>query len=352
MSPSSSARSAVPIDAAPIDAVPIEPIPIGAAPDDAAPVDPAASLPSGAPAVADAPVRRRTAFNWQDWRLKFVALGLIWGLSFLFIKVGTQAFAPLQVTLGRMAFGAVVLIGAAAFKREGLPRDLRTWGHLTIAAVLLNALPFSLFAYSELYIPSTLAGICNATTPLFSLLVALVALRDERPTGRRTFGMALGFAGVLVVLGAWQGFAGVDMGGTAMALIASASYAIGWAYVRRFLSGTGRSSLSLSSAQLLIGTAQLAVLTPLFTSAPTSFPLDATLSVFALGALGTGLAFLLQYGLVRDAGATVGTMVTYLIPIVATVAGVVLLDERLTWNLPVGAVIILSGAFLAQNRKV
>lgn len=280
-----------------------------------------------------------------------MALGLIWGFSFLFIKVGTHAFPPLQVTLGRMVFGAAVLAAAAGATRERMPRGVRTWAHLTVAAFLLNALPFSLFAYSELHISSTLAGICNATTPLFSLVVALAALSDERPTGRRTAGMALGFAGVLTVLGAWQGFAGVHLGGTAMALTASASYAVGWAYVRRFLSDTGCSSLGLSSAQLVVGTVQLAVVTPLFTSLPAAFPLVPTLSVLALGALGTGLAFLLQYGLVRDAGATIGTMVTYLIPVVATGAGVLLLGEKLTWNLPAGAVIILVGAALAQHRR-
>lgn len=320
----------------------------------------AAATPASAPAsptgVPDTPgsgpaARRRMGLDWHDWRLKFVALGLIWGFSFLFIKVGTEAFPPLQVTLGRMVFGAAVLVAAAAAKRERMPKGWRTWGHLTVAALLLNAVPFSLFAYAELHISSTLAGICNATTPLFSLLVALVALSDERPTTRRTLGMALGFAGVLVVLGAWQGFAGVHLGGTSMALIASACYAVGWAYVRTFLSGTGRSSLSLSSAQLMLGTAQLAVVTPLFTSFPAAFPLDSTLSVLALGALGTGLAFLLQYGLVRDAGATIGTMVTYLIPIIATAAGVLLLSENLTWNLPVGAAVILVGAALAQHRR-
>lgn len=290
--------------------------------------------------------------DWRrDWRLKFVALGLIWGFSFLFIKVGTHAYHPLQVTLGRMVFGTAVLLAAVAARRERLPRGARVWGHLAVVAVLLTALPFSLFAYAELHISSTLAGICNATTPLFSLLVALVALKDERPTTRRTLGMGIGFAGVLVVLGVWQGFSGVHPGGTAMVLVASASYAVGWAYVRRFLSGTGSSSLSMASAQLMLGTAVLAVVTPVFSTVPHSFPLDSTLSVLALGSLGTGLAFLIQHGLVRDAGATIGTMVTYQIPVVATAAGVLVLGERLTWNLPVGAVIVLVGAALAQQRR-
>ncbi|MCQ4046319.1 DMT family transporter [Streptantibioticus rubrisoli] len=303
---------------------------------------PATASPTGGPAPG-----RRTV----DWRLRFLALSLIWGFSFLFIKVGTEAFAPLQVTLGRMVFGTAVLGTVLAVKRQRLPRAGRVWARLLVAAFLLNALPFSLFAYAELTIPSTLAGICNATTPLFSMVLSVVALAEDRPSRRRLAGVGLGFAGVLVVLGAWQGFSGQDPLGTGLALIASASYAVGWIYVRRTLSDTGESSLSLSAGQLALGTLQLAVVTPLFTSAPTSFPILPVLSVVALGALGTGLAFLVQYGLVREAGPTIATMVTYLVPVVATAAGVFLLGEHLTWNEPVGAVVVLLGAALTQTRS-
>lgn len=301
-------------------------------------------------ATIDTPVapRRRTAL---DWRLRFGVLSLIWGFSFLFIKVGTQAYAPFQVTLGRLVFGTAVLAAAMAVKRERLPRGVRTWGHLTVAAFLLNALPFSLFAYSELTIPSTLAGICNATSPLWGMVLSLVALSEDRPTRRRVAGLGLGFLGVLTVLGAWQGFHGLDMTGMAMALLASLSYPIGWIYVRRALAGTGHSHLSLTGAQLFLATVQLAVVTPLFTTLPSRFPLLPLLAVAALGALGTGLAVLLQYGLVAEVGPTTAQMVTYFIPVIATAAGVAILGESLTWSTPVGAVIVLAGAALTQSRS-
>ncbi|MCF3101616.1 DMT family transporter [Streptomyces roseoverticillatus] len=285
-----------------------------------------------------------------DWRIRFGALALIWGCSFLFIKLGTDGFPPLYVAFGRMFFGAVVLVATLAVKRERLPRAARTWGHLAVAAFLLNALPFTLFAYAELRIPSTLAGICNATTPLWGMVLSLVALSEDRPTRRRFAGLAIGFAGVLTVLGAWQGFSGQDAAGTVMALVASASYAVGWIYVRRTLADSGDSNLSKSGAQLLLGTAQLAVVAPFFAPLPVSFPTVPLLAVFALGALGTGLAFLVQYGLVAEVGPTTATMTTYLIPVVATVAGVALLGEALSWNTPVGAVIVLAGAFLTQSK--
>ncbi len=303
--------------------------------------------PSAQTANAPAAPRRRVV----DWRIRFAVLSLVWGFSFLFIKVGTEAFAPLQVTLGRMVFGTAVLAVTLVVRRDRLPRGGRVWARLAIAAFLLNALPFSLFAYAELTVPSTLAGICNATTPLWSMLLSVVALSEDRPTRRRFAGVGIGFAGVLVVLGAWQGFSGQDPLGTLLALIASASYAVGWIFVRRALSGTGASSLSLSTAQLLIGTVQLAVVTPLFTSVPAHFPAAPVLCVVALGALGTGFAFLLQYGVVQEAGPTIATMVTYLIPVIATAAGFFLLGERLTWNEPVGAVVVLLGAALTQSRR-
>lgn len=285
-----------------------------------------------------------------DWRLRFAALSLIWGFSFLLIKVGTDGYAPFQVTLGRLLSGTAVLAVAMAVKRERLPRTARTWGHLAVAAFFLNALPFSLFAYAELTIPSTLAGICNATSPLWGMALSLVALSEDRPTRRRVAGLGLGFLGVLTVLGAWQGFSGLDFTGTAMALLASLSYPVGWIYVRRTLAGSGSSTLALTGSQLFLGTVQLAVVTPLFTSAPAGFPLLPTLAVIALGALGTGLAVLLQYGLVTEVGPTTAQMVTYFIPVIATAAGVTVLGEQLSWNTPVGALVVLAGAALTQTR--
>ncbi|GGX17625.1 DMT family transporter [Streptomyces chryseus] len=301
----------------------------------------------GTPLDSAATPGRRPAL---DWRIRFGVLALIWGFSFLFIKVGTQAYAPFQVTLGRLLFGTAVLAAAMAVKRVGLPRGARTWGHLAVAAFFLNALPFSLFAYSELTIPSTLAGICNATSPLWGMVLSLVAFSEDRPTRRRVAGLGMGFIGVLTVLGAWQGFSGLDFGGTAMALLASLSYPVGWIYLRRTLAGTGNSALSMTGAQLLLGTVQLAVVTPLFTSMPTSFPVVPLLAVVALGALGTGFAMLLQYDLVAEVGPTTAQMVTYFVPVIATVAGVTLLGEHLSWNTPVGALIVLAGAALTQSR--
>lgn len=219
-----------------------------------------------------------------------------------------------------------------------------------MAALLLNTAPFSLFAYAELSIPSSLAGICNATSPLWGMALSLVALSEDRPTRRRFAGLGLGFLGVLTVLGAWQGFSGVDAKGTAFALLASLCYPVGWIYVRRTLAGTPGSPVALTGGQLMVSTLQLALVSAVFTSTPSSFPLWPTLSVIALGALGTGMALQMQYGLVTEVGPTTAQMVTYFIPVIATTAGVLVLGEQLHWNTPVGAAIVLAGAALTQTR--
>ncbi|MFB7598071.1 DMT family transporter [Streptomyces sp. NPDC056160] len=297
------------------------------------------------------PVPAGPARGPLHWRVRFAFLALVWGFSFLFMKVGTRSFAPFQVTLGRLVFGTAVLAVAMAVKRQGLPRGARTWGHLAVAGFFLNALPFSLFAYSELTIPSTLAGICNATSPLWGMALSLVALSEDRPTRVRVAGLGLGFLGVLTVLGAWQGFQGLDAGGTAMALLASLSYPVGWIYVRRTLAGSQESHLSLTGGQLLLATVQLAVVTPMFSDVPSHVDVLPLLSVAALGALGTGFAMLVQYGLVAEVGPTTAQMVTYFVPIIAAGAGVAVLGEHLTWSTPVGAVIVLAGAALTQARS-
>jgi drug/metabolite transporter (DMT)-like permease len=281
---------------------------------------------------------------------RFIALTLIWGASFLFIKVGVEALAPLQVAFARMLFGALTLIALAAARRERLPREWRIWAHLAVAAALANSLPFTLFAYAERHITSALASIGNATVPLFTLGFALLLLPTERPTLRRAVGLAIGFGGVLVVLGVWRGVtAGPDTMGMLLILVAAASYGLSGVYMRRYLSQSAYSSVALSVGQIAVGAVELGVVLPFATHVPHHLPLRVIAAMVALGAFGTGIAYVLSYGLIRLAGATVASMVTYFIPVVSIAIGVVGLGEHLAWNAPVGAVIIVAGALLSRT---
>lgn len=283
------------------------------------------------------------------WAPRFVLLAAIWGLSFLFIKVGDESLAPLQVAFGRTATGAATLLVVLAARRQRLPGGWRTWGHLAVAAVLLNAAPFSLFAYGEQHVPSVLAGIWNATTPLFALPAAVLMLPGERLGRSRGTGLLIGFVGVLVVLGVWNGFGGGSLQGNALCLSAAACYGVGFPYTRRYLSGRGN-PLPLAAGQLLCGTLELAALTPVVTGAPAQLPARVVVSVLALGVFGTGLAYVLNYSIIRDAGATVSSTVTYVIPVFSTLAGLLVLGEPLSWHEPVGAAVVAVGALLAQGR--
>lgn len=284
--------------------------------------------------------------RWPVW---FGALSAIWGMSFLFIKVADETLAPLQVATGRMVVGGATLVVVLAARRRQLPTGWRTWGHLAVAAVLLNAAPFSLFAVGERHVSSVLAGIWNATTPLFTVPFAVLLLPRERLTRRRLAGLAIGFAGVLVVLGAWHGLGGHDLAGNLDCLAAAACYGVGFPYARRFVSGRA-DPLELAAGQLIAGTVELALVTPFVTRVPTALPPRVLLSVLALGALGTGVAYVLNFTVIRDAGATVASTVTYLIPVFSTLAGVAVLGESLRWYQPVGAVVIMIGALATQGR--
>jgi len=291
-------------------------------------------------------------FRAVPWPARFVALATIWGLSFLFIKVAVQTFAPFQVTALRMTFGAVTLLAILVVTGDRLPRGRRTWGHLAFGALFMNVAPFTLFAFGVQLVPSLVAGIWNATTPLMALPVAVLLLQDERATRSRVAGLVIGFVGVLVVLGAWNGFEAHEVAGDVMCLAAAACYGVGFPYARRFLAMGGNSPVSLATGQILMGAVEASILAIVFTSPPGDVQPEAIGSLLALGALGTGVAYILSYSILRDAGATVVSTVTYLLPVVAVIAGVTLLGETLTWNEPVGGAIIILGALLTQGRIV
>ncbi|MGI5146234.1 DMT family transporter [Plantactinospora sp. CA-294935] len=288
----------------------------------------------------------------KSWLPGFFALGAIWGSSFLFIKVGIREMHPVYVTLGRVGAGAVTLLIVLAVLRDRLPRDPMLWLHTALYSAIGVALPFTLFGYGEQRVSSMLAGIWNATTPLVVLPLAVLVFRTERMTVRRGVGLGLGFVGVLVVLGVWQGLGGAHFTGQLLCFAAAACYGVAIPYQKRFVAGRTESGLSLSAAQLLMATAQLTIAAPLIAGAPpapTSLSGEVIASVLALGALGTGLAFVINLRNIRVAGASTASTVTYVIPVFAVLIGVLALGEHLAWYQPVGAAIVLAGVAVSQG---
>lgn len=283
------------------------------------------------------------------WQAPYAVLAFIWGLSFYFIKLSNESFTPLQVSLVRMLVGTAVLGVIVAARRDALPRTPRAWGHLLVTSALFNSVPMTLYAWSETKVSSIVAGIWNGTTPLFVLLVVLIAFPEEKPTRERVAGLLVGFAGVVVVLGPWSGLGGQSLAGHLAAMAAAVCYGVGYPYMRRYVSSMGHSGFALSFGQLLCATVCLAVAAPAVDGLPGHASARSLVAVVLLGALGTGIAYVLQHWLMRALGPTSAATITYVIPIVSTVAGIVLLDEHLRWNEPVGAVVVLAGIAVGQG---
>lgn len=283
------------------------------------------------------------------WQAEFVLLAAIWGSSFLCIKVLGESWPPLWVALGRVALGALTLLAILAWRGERLPRGRATWRRLVVVAALMNAVPFTLFAFGEQHISSVLAGLWNATTPLMTLVAVLALLPDERPDRRRITGLAAGFAGVACVLGPWQGLGGDALLGQLACAAAAGCYGLGLTFTRRQALAGGDSGNALACAQLLCAAALLVPFAPLAGVPTTALGADAIASLLVLGALGSGVAYALTYRIVRAAGATTFSTVTYVIPLFSTVLGITLLGESLTWNQPVGAAVVL-GAMWWSSR--
>ena len=285
-----------------------------------------------------------------SWVPAYLALAGIWGCSFAFIGISLTALTPVQVAFSRLLLGAGALLVAAAVTGTRLPASRRTWAHLTVVGALLSV-PFTLFAYGQQHVSSVLAGILNAATPLATLAVVLAAFPEEKPTRERVAGLLVGFAGVAVVIGAWRGFSGGQWTGIAACLAAVVCYGVAFPYSRRYLSPSGESPTALAAGQVLVAAAQMLPVL-LLTGTELRGPLTAVvvLSMLALGVLGSGLAFVLNFRIVAAAGATTASTVTYLTPLVAAAVGVAFLRESISWNEPVGGLIVLAGVAVAQGR--
>ncbi|WP_307787671.1 DMT family transporter [Mycolicibacterium sp. S2-37] len=288
--------------------------------------------------------------------LQFALLAATWGSSFLFVEVGLEGLTPVQVVWARMAGGAVALTCVALVARVPIPGRDVVWLHIGVVAVLLCVVPFLLFAWAQQYIASSLTSIYNATTPLMTMLVAMAALREERLTARRISGVSVGLAGVLVVLAPWEGLPGGPLVAQLACLSATASYGVAFVYLRRFVAPRRLPAVTVATLQVGIGAAIMIILGLATARRGADHGVDLSASVVvsmvALGVLGTGMAYVWNTNVVAAWGATAGATVTYLTPVVGVTLGVTLLGERLSWNQPVGAAIVLVGITMTTGTEL
>ncbi|MFM7030198.1 MAG: DMT family transporter [Micrococcales bacterium] len=286
----------------------------------------------------------------KSWLPAFVLSGVIWGLSFLFIKVGLESATPMGVAVSRGMLGAATLVLWSLVTRRKFVRGWHLWKHILVLGFLLNAFPSLMFSFAEATLPSNLAGILNATTPLTTALCVMFIFRGERLTGQQVAGLLIGFGGVVVLSGQLGHFELATVPGVLMLLAATTSYGIGFPYTRKFLSNTGYSATSLATAQLI---ATAAWMTPVALTTPmTVAPLTpaAIWSLLVLGALGTGFAYIWNFRTIALAGSAIASTVTYITPVVAVLAGWLVLGELPHWYVLAGALLILLSAAMVQKR--
>ncbi|KGN32293.1 hypothetical protein N802_18185 [Knoellia sinensis KCTC 19936] len=313
------------------------------------------------------------------WQAKYLALVLIWGSSFLLMKVGLESLSAVQISALRLVTGAATILVLLWIRGGSLPREHWVWGHLIVTGLLLGTLPFTLFALSETRVSSALAGIGNSTTPIATVLATIAFLPGARTTRPKVVAVVIGFLGVVTIMQPWS--AGrPDLLGFGMAVLGGACYGLGWTYNRRFLASADLGGLSQPAATLLMGTILMIPVTLVWGllqprgissiwaydqarlgtsgieagSAGGGWPWLPLLCILALGIIGTGAAYILNFDVIRGAGPIVGSTLTYLIPIVSVLLGVLVLGESLgVWQL-VGFVIVLGAAAVinAPARRV
>jgi drug/metabolite transporter (DMT)-like permease len=285
-----------------------------------------------------------------SWVTLYIALGIVWGCSFIFIKLGLEFLTPIGVAFGRVSLGAITLVLWARFKGIALPTGRIMWLHLWVVALLLNVIPGFLFAYAETEVTSILAGIINAVTPLMTLLAIMVAFREEKPKSYQVVGLLTGFLGVLTVLGAWQGLGENPMGAVIALLCAVACYGVSFPYSRKFVLPKKLQAESLAAGQLIMGALTLLPLYLIDGIAKDNYTVGPVMAMLALGILGSGFAYIWNFKIMEAAGSAIASTVTYVTPLVAVIVGIIFLGEGVTWYEPVGGLIVLLGAAISQNR--
>ncbi len=275
----------------------------------------------------------------------FAAMGVIWGIPYLLIKVAVEELSPSTLVLARTALATVILL-PVALARGRLPEVLRSWRPVVAFAVVEIMAPWLLLGVAEQHLSSSLTGLLIAGVPLVGAVLAVVTRSDDRLDRRRVAGLLLGFAGVAALVGFEVG--GGDVGAVLAVAVVAVCYAVGPLILSRWLShlpGLGVITMSLALTALVylpLGVAQ----------APSSWPsTKVVLAVCGLAVVCTAVAFLVFFALIAEIGPTRSTVITYVNPAVAVLLGVTLLDEDFTAATAVGFVLILAGSVLATRRS-
>lgn len=286
----------------------------------------------------------------KSWLPAYVALGITWGCSFIFIELGLKFLTPFGVAFGRCILGAITLLLVVKVSKIKLPSEKSVWQKLWIVAMLLNVVPGVLFAFAQQYVTSVLAGIINATTPLMTLIFMLILFREEKLKREQILGLLIGAFGVMVVLGVWKGVGENQLLGVVALLIAVACYGYSFPYTTRKILPLGLKPEAAAAMQLSMAAITLLPFYLINGISKDYYPPGSVLAMLALGILGSGFAYIWNFSIIAAAGSSIASSVTYVTPVVAVFVGWLFLAESITWHEPVGAVFVILGAAISQGR--
>ena len=286
----------------------------------------------------------------KSWLPAYLALGLVWGCSFIFIELGLVFLSPFGVTFVRCALGAITLLIFAKARKVELPKGKSIWKKLWVVAMLLNVVPGVLFAFAQQYITSALAGIINATTPLMTLIFMLLIFREEKIKHEQVYGLLIGALGVMTVVGVWKELGGNQLIGVIALLIAVSCYGASYPYSTRNVIPLGLKPEALATGQLLMATMTLLPLFIFDGFSSNNYETKSIIAMLCLGIFGSGFAYIWNFSVTAAAGSAIGSTVTYITPVVAVIVGWLYLNEAIAWHEPVGALVVIIGALLSQGR--
>ena len=286
----------------------------------------------------------------KSWLPAYLALGLVWGCSFIFIELGLVFLSPFGVTFVRCALGAITLLIFAKARKVDLPKGKSIWKKLWVVAMLLNVVPGVLFAFAQQYITSALAGIINATTPLMTLIFMLLIFREEKIKREQVYGLLIGALGVMTVMGVWKELGGNQLIGVIALLIAVSCYGASYPYSTRNVIPLGLKPEALATGQLLMATMTLLPLFIFDGFSSNNYETKSIIAMLCLGIFGSGFAYIWNFSVTAAAGSAIGSTVTYITPVVAVIVGWLYLNEEIAWHEPVGALVVIIGALLSQGR--